>query len=178
MADRIIQTETLTAIANGLRGGASQSTSDKIEVADFAEVAEGLKADETYLKGIIDKSLTSIVIPEGVTRIAARMFESCVNLTNVTFPSTLTVIDSMAFSGCSSIGSITIPYGVTQINAQAFESCGGLTLVNIPSSISTIRSNAFRNINSDAIINCGFSEGAVSGAPWGAPSTVTINYDV
>lgn len=40
------------------------------------------------------------------------------------------------------------------------------------------------SINSDAFsgfqgtLNCGFSEGSVEGAPWGAQGTATINYDV
>lgn len=201
MADRIIQTETLQSIANALRGGASQSASDKIEVADFAEVASNLKDDSVTLKGVIDKSVTSINIPSGTTKIGASVFRDCTNLTDVTIPGSVTIIDNTAFNGCTSLEEITISNGVTSINASAFTGCSSLEevtipnsvtsfginvfmnctslgLINLPSSVTSIGSNAFKNIKSDAVINCGFAQDAVSGAPWGAPSTVTINYNV
>jgi len=53
-----------------------------------------------------------------------------------------------------------------------------LATVNLPSTITNIGGNTFKNINANAVINCGFAQGAVSGAPWGAPSTATINYNV
>lgn len=201
MADRIIQTETLQSIANALRGGASQSASDKIEVADFAEVASNLKDDSVTLKGVIDKSVTSINIPSGTTKIGASVFRDCTSLTDVTIPGSVTIIDSAAFNGCTSLEEITISNGVTSINSQAFngcsslkevtipnsvtsigfrafQNCSSLATINIPRSVTSIESFVFQNIKSDAVINCGFAQGAVSGAPWGAPSSVTINYNV
>lgn len=178
MAERIIQTETLQGIANALRGGASQSASDKIEVADFADVAEGLKADETYLKGMIDGSLTSIVIPKGVTTFKYSVFASYQDLTKVTIPNGVTTIGNMAFNNCSNLTEVNIPNSVTTIGTNAFRMCSSLAELNLPNSITSIGSGAFQNIKSDAVINCGFAEGAVSGAPWGAPSTATINYNV
>lgn len=47
--------------------------------------------------------LTSITIPEGVTRINYRAFEDCSNLTSITLPNSVTSIDWMAFSGCNNL---------------------------------------------------------------------------
>ena len=200
MADRIIQSDTLQGIANALRGGSSQSAADKIEVADFAEVAEYLKVINDSCVGYFNRSATSITIPEGVTSIFDNAFYRYAILTNVNLPSTLisigntvfretgltsitipvgvTSIGDNAFYSCTSLASITIPEGVTSIGSQIFRGCTSLASITLPESIRSIGANAFYGIAANAVINCGFSEGAVSGAPWGAPETVTINYDV
>ena len=201
MADRIIQTETLQLIANALRGGASQSASDKIDVTDFAEAAQYLKDVANSFVDFFNRNATRITIPEGVTSIGNNAFGNYTSLEEVVLPSTLTSIGSGAFASCSNLTRITIPEGVTSIGNSAFISCASLTEINLPSTLTSIGSGAFArcsnltritipegvtsigsgafdDINANAVINCGFSEGAVSGAPWGAPDTVTINYDV
>ena len=178
MADRIIQAETLQSIANALRGGASQSDADKIEVADFAEVAQNLKTNSEALKSVIDRSVVSVNIPSGATQIGNEAFADCTSLASVTIPNSVTSIGYGAFRTCTSLASVTIPNSVTSIDANAFNNCTSLASVTIPTSVTSIGANVFSKIKSDAVINCGFSEGAVSGAPWGAPSGVTINYDV
>ena len=72
-------------------------------------------------------------------------------------------------------GSIVIPNGVTSIGTNAFADCTDLTEVYIPSSVTSIGANAFASCV--GVINCGFAEGAVSDAPWGADEA-TINYNV
>ena len=149
MADRLIKTETLQGIANALRGS---SEGEPINVTDFATKASGTL---NGLKGLIDRTITSVEIPSSVTSIGA-----------------------YAFQGCTSLTSIEIPSSVTSIGMFAFQSCTSLTSVEIPSSVTSIGTYAFGSIKSDAVINCEFAEGAVSGAPWGAPAGVTINYGV
>lgn len=178
MADRIIQTETLQSIANALRGGASQSAADKIKVVDFAEVAQYLKDVNNSFVGFLNKNATSMTIPEGVTSIGDQAFYNFQSISEINLPSTLISIGGGAFNSCTSLASITIPEGVTSIGDNAFKDCSSLTSISIPEGVTSIGTNAFDGINANAVINCGFSEGAISGAPWGAPETVTINYDV
>ena len=71
--------------------------------------------------------------------------------------------------------SITIPSGVTSIGDWAFSGCTGLTSITIPNSVTSIGSGVFWNCTRLTDIYCGFAEGAVSGAPWGA-SNATIHY--
>ncbi len=122
-------------------------------------------------------SLTSVTIPSGVTSISSSAFYGCSSLTSVTIPNGVTSIGSSAFSGCSSLTSVTIPSGVTSIGPNAFRSCESLTSVTIPISVTSIDFNVFMNCNSLTDIYCGFAEGAVSGAPWGAYDEVTIHYN-
>ena len=54
-------------------------------------------------------SVTSLVVGEGVTRVAG--LNDFTYLTSVSLPSTLTVVGESAFEGCESLKSITIPSG-------------------------------------------------------------------
>ena len=74
-------------------------------------------------------SLTSITLPEGLTKIDAFAFRSCSSLTEITLPEELTSIGSDAFSNCSSLSEIILPEGLTKIDAFAFEKCSNLEKV-------------------------------------------------
>ena len=50
------------------------------------------------------------------------------------------------------------------------------TSITIPSGVTSIGDNAFQGCTNLTDIYCGFAEGAVSGAPWGAPESTTIHY--
>ena len=74
------------------------------------------------------------------------------NAKTVTFPNGITFIDNNITS-ISSVETITFKGKPYEISSFAFESSFSLTTINVP-----------------------FSEGEVSGAPWGATSA-TINYN-
>jgi hypothetical protein len=87
-------------------------------------------------------------IPEGVTAIGTRAFDSCVSLTSVTIPSSVTSIENSAFYKCSSLTSVTIPDGITSIQNSAFYGCSKLTGVTIPDGVKSIGNSAFYNCSS------------------------------
>jgi len=55
-----------------------------------------------------NKTITSVVIPEGVTAIGKEAFYDCSSLISVTFPRSLTFCGDDAFAGCSSIVDVHI----------------------------------------------------------------------
>lgn len=65
---------------------------------------------------------------------------------------------------------------VTKVG-NSFQGCNRLTEVYIGPNCTSIGSAAFGGAKSGIIINCGFAEGNVSGAPWAAQNA-TINYNV
>ena len=76
------------------------------------------------------KSLTSIVIPDGVTSIGKEAFRDCSSLTtSIVIPDGVTSIGIWAFYNCSSLTSIVIPDSVTSIGSGAFKGCSSLTSV-------------------------------------------------
>ncbi len=71
----------------------------------------------------------SLIIPNGVTEIAAYTFTGCSSLTGtLSLPNSLKIIDSYAFQSCSGfVGNLDIPASVTYIGGSAFRSCSGFT---------------------------------------------------
>ena len=131
-------------------------------------VEDNLRYADTYLVEAVDKtlstytikndvkwigvsaftncsSLTSIVIPSGVTTISSNAFQNCISLTNINIPSGVTSIGISTFRNCANLTSIDIPSGVTSIGMNAFTDCNGITSIDIPSGVTSINGWTFQN---------------------------------
>ena len=75
------------------------------------------------------KNLTSVDLPNTVTKISVSAFYNCSGLTSVTIPNSVTSIGNFAFYGCSGLTSVTIPNSVTSIGNLAFYGSGLTSLV-------------------------------------------------
>ena len=76
-----------------------------------------------------------LVIPEGVTRIPAGIFQDCTNFVSVAIPGSVTDIAASAFKGCRGLGAVTIPDGVTSVGRGAFSGCTGLSYVKVNAAV-------------------------------------------
>ena len=94
------------------------------------------------------RELTSVKIPEGVTEIGEDAFSDCKALANVFVPKSMRVIGAFAFAGCTSLVDVTIPDGVDRLGKYAFSGCIKLSNVVIPDSISEIGEKAFSSCTS------------------------------
>jgi hypothetical protein len=67
-------------------------------------------------------SITSVTIPESMTKIPAGAFQNCSSLVSVTLPKTLTVIGDRAFENCSALATVNFEdiTKVTSIGGNAF----------------------------------------------------------
>ena len=74
------------------------------------------------------KSLTTLEIPSGVTKIGDSAFASCTSLASVTIPGSVTSIGNSAFAFCTSLASVEIPASVESIGRQAFNNCTSLAV--------------------------------------------------
>lgn len=88
-------------------------------------------------------TISSVVIPEGVTSMGNAVFYGCAKLESVTIPSTVTNTGNAAFYNCTSLKSVKIADGVKTIGNSAFRGCISLESITIPESVTTIGAQAF-----------------------------------
>jgi hypothetical protein len=88
--------------------------------------------------------ITDIIIPDGVASIGKNAFQGCLSLTSIDIPNSVTIIGEYAFYDCRSLTNITIPNGITSIGISVFCGCSKLTSVEIPKSVTSISNNAFQ----------------------------------
>ena len=106
---------------------------------------------DALFRSLIERTATSLVIPEGTEVIRYGAFNHYETLTSVTIPNTVTTICQSAFGGTKGITSIVIPNSVTTIEETAFSS-SGLTSVTLPSSVTSIEGYTFSNCTSLASV--------------------------
>ena len=137
--------ERVTKIGEGVFSGCMGLT--QIEIApgnrQFS-VENGLMISEKRHCVIFAMgNLTSVTIPDSVTKIGEEAFRGCKGLTSVTIPAGVTEIGCAAFWHCTGLTSVTIPDGVTEIGGGTFADCTGLTSVTIPAGVTEISGSAF-----------------------------------
>lgn len=97
------------------------------------------------------KTMTKVVIEEGITDLGQYAFYNCVALTSVSLPSTLKTIGGLgtmttsygAFQACSALTSITLPNNLESIGNCAFKGCSALTSITFPDTMKNIDYGAF-----------------------------------
>ena len=87
--------------------------------------------------------LTSIKIPNSVTKIGEKAFKHCTGLTSIQIPDSVTIISSDVFAECNNLDNVIIGDGVTTIEDDAFAACINLTNVTIGENVTSIADNAF-----------------------------------
>lgn len=95
-----------------------------------------------------ESELTSVSIPQTVTRIAEQAFSNCSKLKSISLPEGVTTIERAAFSRCGSLTGISIPEGVTTISTEAFAECSQLSHISLPGSLKYIETGAFTGCSS------------------------------
>jgi hypothetical protein len=152
----------------------------KTKTVEIPATIEGLPVVEIGKNAFQFASVTSVVLPDSVTKIDFGAFSYCGALTKVTLSKNLIEIGDFAFSSSSAIAAITIPAGVTSIGKSAFRGCDALKTITIPAGVTSIGESAFQRDNALTTITipAGASVGESAFAECKALTTVTISEGV
>jgi uncharacterized repeat protein (TIGR02543 family) len=102
---------------------------------------DGYTVDSVSLNG--KNTITSVTIPNSVTKLSSQAFYQCSALTTVTLGSGITEIPANAFYYCRKLSSVTLGSSVTAIRSMAFYNCDLLASITLPSTVTSIEYNAF-----------------------------------
>ncbi|MCX6651300.1 MAG: fibronectin type III domain-containing protein [Methanomassiliicoccales archaeon] len=84
--------------------------------------------DEAFM---MNTNLTSVTIPNSVTKIGQYAFADTIHMTSVTIGSSVSNIGNEAFYSAVALASVTIPSSVTIIGNYVFVYCNNLTAINV-----------------------------------------------
>lgn len=84
-----------------------------------------------------------LIFGNSVKSIGYEAFRYCSNLTSVNIPDNVTKLDTRAFKGCFNLSKMNIPNSVTEIEDYAFYGCWNLTDVTVSNSLTSIGESVF-----------------------------------
>lgn len=101
-----------------------------------------------------NKSIRSMVIPDGIVEIKDNQFNDCINLKEIVLPDNLRVIGRNAFENCSTLKNINIPNSVKSIGSYCFYGCKSLEVVDLKDcGIIAVSENVFENCEQLSVIS-------------------------
>ena len=162
--------------------GCFNATSVKVDVNNnglqyviSARLPDDVREIDYYLDQYFssNRTVTKVIIPEGIEILGFLAFEGCSSLTSIEIPNSVTAIGERAFEGCSSLTSIAVPNSVTTIGVDAFRDCSSLTGIAIPDSVTEIGSRAFGGCSSLTSIAIPDSVTEIGSGAFGGCSSLT-----
>ena len=128
------------------------SGSGKIEVEHYDTPwyqyykGHGLHAGGPVPSPLINRSIKSVIVEEGITCIPEGFFQNCRDIISVRLPASLEKIGNASFYRCSSLTTIILPDNVKEIGASAFAYCP-IKEINLPALIDSISGAEFAEMS-------------------------------
>lgn len=118
----------IVAVASGLikPSGAISITENGsgIDVAQYATANVSVDDGSATIAGLVDRNITSMVIPDGVKTIGLDAFSKCGYLADVSIPNSVTRISQGAFQHCIALHELVIPDSVIMFQSGTFTGSG------------------------------------------------------
>ncbi|MBR6117867.1 MAG: leucine-rich repeat domain-containing protein [Paludibacteraceae bacterium] len=96
-------------------------------------VSNHIRYADTYIVGVVDKTLTEYTIKTGTKWIGESAFYGCTKLAFIDIPSSVISIGSLAYYECTTLSSLVIPNSVEKIGRNAFSCCSNLNSIDVES---------------------------------------------
>lgn len=128
---------TRSYTVTGLLSGAGESVSIP---AKYGELPITAIAPDAF-RG--NTALTTVTIPDSITKIGDYAFAGCTKLKEIVLPHTVKEVGKGAFSSCVKLESVRLSAAMTEIVPETFYNCISLRTVNIPAAVKTIGYRAF-----------------------------------
>lgn len=134
-------------------------------------------AVETLNNVLRGADIRKVFLPACVAGISSNAFRGCGQMLRCHMPDSVATIGNYAFLGCGTLVLSKLPASLASLGTSAFSANRALRAITFRSTPSTIGLSCFYNCTNLATIRVPWAEGAVSGAPWGAPATTQIIYN-
>lgn len=89
--------------------------------------------------------VTSVSIPNSVTRIGWCAFARCLGLTSIDIPDAVTTIEGWAFDSCYNLSAVKLSQNLTFINQNTFYNCVNLTSIILPETLTKMGPDVFKH---------------------------------
>ena len=109
---------------------------------------------QNYGKEVLPAEFTHLGQNYLVVGIKSQTFQEFKKLTSIVLPNTVTKIGNSAFFYCTQLSSVTLSNALEEIGYDAFHGCGGLASMDLPASIKWIGLHAFERCNSLTSLTC------------------------
>ena len=138
--------EVFSSIANAIRSKTGKT--ETIKPVDMATEIESIQTSGVFnrLPQVVDNTITIITADDlaGATKVRSSAFQDCTELTSITLPDSVTRIVNNAFYNCRALTSITLSDNLESISVVAFQGCSALTQITIPAKVTSIGHQALQ----------------------------------
>ncbi len=101
------------------------------------------KIGDSAFYGCISLKEVTFAADSKINALAHSMFMECVALTAIEIPASIQTVNQAAFFGCTALKTVEFSEGTTMIVKQAFQNCKALESVKLPSTLATIGTQVF-----------------------------------
>lgn len=131
-----------------------------------------LRPISTTISGFNGTTVIKVILPDNITDLGWRAFQSCKSMTTITLPETIKSIGTEALQNTSITGVVNLP-NVTSIGSNSF-SFTKIAEVILGDLITTIPSSAFASCGSLTKVTCGKSVTSIGGSAFRLAKVATF----
>ena len=123
------------------------------DVTDYASADVNVSGGGGDIASLIDRSITNITTPTGISRIGSYAFAFCSAMTSAVISEGVKTIGDSAFMSCAHFVNVTLPNTLTTIGDGSFSGCTELRNITcLAVTPPTLQSNSFNRVPNNAII--------------------------